>query len=1196
MAGRLRVNLAGRVGLEIDGVTVSMTGLGRPARSALAYLTCHRHRPVSRDELAEVLWGEELPQSWDQMLRGIIFKLRRVLSAAGFDANSILTSGAGAYALQLPPDAVVDVDEAAQALEGAEAAMDARYSATADLKAQAALEVASRGFALDGAGLWIEDRQSDLRELGLRALDVIARAALLEERWHAAVAAAEKVLSIEPFRESAYVRLMEAHAGAGSRGEALAAYERCRQILAEELGVGPSAQTEVAYLRLLGDDELTDRPPTAAPLPLPPALAPVPGRLFVGREAESQRLAAGLRRAEVDGRQAVLVAGEPGAGKTTLVANTARAAHALGARVLYGRCDEELGVPYQPFAEALTHYVSTCPLGELHAHTATWSGELARLVPVLARRVPEVRPPPAHLEDDRWRLFEAVVDLLRRASSAGPLVLILDDLHWAAAPTLLLLRHLLAAAPDMVVLVVATYRHTEVSPGDALERMLVDLRRLPGVERLTLEGLDEEEVRAFVEATGSFSIEEVPVLARTLHARTAGNPFFVEELLRHWSETRPGGVEQRFSLGSVTELEVPDAVVDIVRARVDRLSPAANRALLVGSVVGAEFDLDVLEEASRSEDVLDAMEEAARAHLVQEVGRAGQYRFAHAVVRHALYGTLSQARRARMHRDVGYALEALTDGEPSQLPALAQHFAAAASCGCGAKAADYALAAASAAIRDTAWEHAVTFVERGIEALALSRGDETARLIDLLVMLGEAQRRAGMPQHRDTLLEAARLAQSVRETDRLAQAALANNRGYCSVSWAVDYERVGVLRAALAAVGQGDLAVRARLLANLAAETLYSDSLEQTRRLSDESLDIARALDDPVIVAAVLTPRFNIIRGDPGTLKERQANAQEFVAAAELLRDPAVLELAWGWRAMTAMESADLEEANRCLGRWEKLDEEVRQPTLRWYLTYSCAAIKLFQGKVQEADQLSRDALVLGMKAGHQDARLVFGAQQFQMRLEQGRLDRLDRIMAQTTWDSWAVPRDQALQLKRASLAMVYRTLGRRDDARQVFDELAKNRFEDFARLPSWTYAITGCASVCAYLGDVERAAILFDLLSPHADQVVTLASLAYSGSMCHYLGMLAATLQRHAQADELFMEAARVHERMEAPGWLARTHLEWARLLEAAGKPGDLPRARDLLREAVEAASCCGVALVEQEERELSRRLRHLAAVPPGR
>src|SRR5947209_5922912 len=464
----LRVTLAGQVGVGVGETAAPAGGLGRPGRLGLAYLVWARQRPVPRHELAEVLWGEELPASWEQMLRGVVFKIRGLLGAVGLDPAVALTSTGGAYQLHLPADAVVDVEEAAANLAVAAASLEAGYAGAAQARAAEAVTVAARQFAPGASGTWAEARQGELAELHLGALEVLGRAALAQGRWADAVAAAEQVLAREAFRETAYVILMDAHAGAGRRGEALRAYGRCREVLVEALGVDPSPPTEAAYLRLLGDDPAPAAVPTRA-LPLPAALAPAPGAFVVGRQVEAERLDAAFKRATVEARQAVVMAGEAGAGKTTLVAAAARAAHEAGARVLYGRCDEALGVAYQPFAQALGHYVATAPEAELAAHVAAWGGEAARLVPELTRRLPAATPPaPTDADADRWRLFEAAADLIARAGTAAPVVVVLDDLHWAAAPTLLLLRHLLADTRPGAVLVLATYRDSDVGPDHPL--------------------------------------------------------------------------------------------------------------------------------------------------------------------------------------------------------------------------------------------------------------------------------------------------------------------------------------------------------------------------------------------------------------------------------------------------------------------------------------------------------------------------------------------------------------------------------------------------------------------------------------------------------------------------------------------------------------------------------------------------------
>jgi predicted ATPase len=264
--------------------------------------------------------------------------------------------------------------------------------------------------------------------------------------------------------------------------------------------------------------------------------------------------------------------------------------------VLAGRCDEDLGVPYQPFVEALRHFVDHAAL--LSDRLGRYGGELARLVPELSERVPDLSDPlRSDPETERYRLFDAVPSWLVAASLEEPVLLVLDDLQWAAKPTLLLLRHLVRCSVPMALLVVGTYRDTELASGHPLVDVLADFRRVSGVERLALSGLDDAAVVAFVEQTvGRALDEEGLALARAVYRETEGNPFFVREVLRHLAET--GAVERDgvggATRGPVDELGIPEGVREVVGKRLARLSNTANQLLQVGAVVGAEFDLSLL--------------------------------------------------------------------------------------------------------------------------------------------------------------------------------------------------------------------------------------------------------------------------------------------------------------------------------------------------------------------------------------------------------------------------------------------------------------------------------------------------------------------------------------------------------------------------------------------------------------------------
>ena len=302
-------------------------------------------------------------------------------------------------------------------------------------------------------------------------------------------------------------------------------------------------------------------------------------------------------------RRLVLISGEPGIGKTRLVTEAVRIAHDEGGTILWGRCDAELGAPFEPFAEALRRYTSV----GLHRRACgrelgPLAGELTRLLPELSARVPGLAEPlRAEPEAERHRLFEAVVDLLAASSDNAPLVLVLDDLHWADKPSLLLLRHLLRSVTPIRVLILATYRDTDLDRSHPLADVLGDLRRESGVTRLDLMGLDAQGCRA---AHGERrrtrpGRAQALELAKAVHTETEGNPFFVGQMLLHLAES--GLIVQRgdrwTSDVALGDLGIPEGIREVVGRRLSALSEVANDALRWAAVIGTEFDLAIVEAA-----------------------------------------------------------------------------------------------------------------------------------------------------------------------------------------------------------------------------------------------------------------------------------------------------------------------------------------------------------------------------------------------------------------------------------------------------------------------------------------------------------------------------------------------------------------------------------------------------------------------
>ena len=380
----------------------------------------------------------------------------------------------------------------------------------------------------------------------------------------------------------------------------------------------------VFELRLETADEHRQAVPPDEPIARPslPAVLAGPGP-FVGRERELGQLFSAWQTTLAGGTNAALIAGEPGVGKTRLAGEWSRQAYDQGALVIYGRCDEDLGAAYQPFAEALRSLVPC--LGSSSLQGLRGVEALLALVPGLTDVLPDLAAPTrADPDTERYALFDAVVALLGVASASAPVVLILDDLHWAAKPTLLLLRHLLRFGDQARVQIIGTYRSTDLDRSHPLAAMLADLHRDGTANRIQLSGLDEKDVTAYVAEAG-YDDEE---LARALASVTGGNPFFLIEALRHVDE----------SGGHWDPSTLPQGVREAVSRRLSRLPAETNKALAAAAVVGSRFAVELVERVV-DQDLVDAFDEASKAGIIIEE-HGGHYRFNHALVRQSLLAEL----------------------------------------------------------------------------------------------------------------------------------------------------------------------------------------------------------------------------------------------------------------------------------------------------------------------------------------------------------------------------------------------------------------------------------------------------------------------------------------------------------------------------------------------------------------------------
>ena len=912
--------------------------------------------------------------------------------------------------------------------------------------------------------------------------------------------------------------------------------------------------------------------------PLPARLAGRPAAGLVGRAQEQVRLEANLKSIVAgDGPRAVLLSGEPGIGKTTLASETAQLAHAGGATVLYGRCDDELAVPYLPFVEALGELFANAPEATVESVDRRQLAELARLVPQIRHQHPDLPTTPStDSEADQYRLFNAVGAVLTHLAARTPVVFVLDDLHWADKPTVLLLRHLVTTLPPTGVLLLGTFRDSDLSASHPMTAGLAALRREETVERIAVDGLDDIGVVALLEGLAGHDIGEEGVgLAHAVRRETGGNPFFTAEVLRHLVETDALRQDVHGRWGMTVDpasVGLPASVREVVAQRVRRLGDHVGHVLTVASVIGREFDLALLVPAAERSElaVLEALEVATERAVVAEVdGCPDRFTFSHALFQHTLYEELSATRRARLHRHIGELLEGVCGTDPGdRIGELANHWVAAIRPTELTKAVDYVRRAGEWALASSAPHEAARWFTQARELLEAHGSEFPEELLDVLISLGEAQRMGGEPAFRQTLLDAARSAAERDDSRRLVAAALANHRGMVSSIGDVDPERIEVLRLALAAAGDADSAVSARLLANLATEVSFSDERGSVRPLAADAEAMARRLGDDASLLHVLNVTF-LARCLPDSYDHIQATSAEAMALAERLGDP----VAGAWAAINRVYALamalDGDGIDAALAAAAVAADMVGQPYLQWHVGYLSATHVLRAGDHERAELLATEAFELGSETGQPEAFACFGAGLASIRRHQGRLDEILELAR-------GIHRDRpGLVALQGVLAMILSECGATDEARVLLDAAHALDFNRESYDYVWLIGTTVWADVAARLHDVSAAEVLYDQLSPFSDLGVASGS-SYNGVVAAYLARLAVLLGRddealaHFQASDIALRAA------AAPLWSASNQLEWAsHLLDC--HPDRRPEAVALVTEALATAERYGCVGVER-------------------
>jgi len=858
-----------------------------------------------------------------------------------------------------------------------------------------------------------------------------------------------------------------------------------------------------------------------------------------------------------------MIGGEPGVGKTRIAEELMAEARQHGFLALTGHCYEMEGAPpYIPFIEILQSIIRMVEPNMLLDALGNAAPEAAKLVPELREQFPDI-PEPRQLapEQERLYLFNNLRDLFERMASKRPLLLVIEDLHWTDEPTLLLLQHIVQRLHEMPVLVVDTYRDTELDVARSLAKTLKELLRRRLANDLLLKPLPRTEVSAMLQ--GRSGQEPPPRLVGVIYEETEGNPFFVEEVFKHLAEEDKlfDADGQWHSDLRIDELDVPRGVLLVIGHRLDRVSEQCRRTLTTASVIGRAFGFQLLEELVDLEDdaVFDAIDEAERAQLIRSttIGGEALLMFSHELIRQTLLSDLSTPRRQRLHLRVAEAMERIyKDNLWKYSGDLAHHFYQAG--GDPEKIIEYAVLAAERATIQTAYEEAVEQYQRALQTHELQQPADELKHCDLLTALGQAYGNAGdPPRARETLLRVNEIARRLQAPEKFAEAIVRAFR-FWQVSGPINSRFLKLIDEGLTFLGEEDSAVKASLMGRM-SDLLELAGDRRSIPLSEQAISIAKRVGDPKALYYALYSRAFVWERP---LAERIADAIEVVKIEETVGSPEGKE--WGLNLLCHLHrvQGDFVSADADLAAMKKRAAETSNPDTIWLVAFAEATRAQMTGQFAEAERLGFETYSVGQKVNEVTASQMVTSLTYVTRWLQGRLveayDELQDILIR-------YPYFQNLAYYRARRAQLYILLGREETAREELDHIAANDFAAVPRHWSMPTTLMCLTEVAAAVGDGHRAAQIYDLMLPLADRLLLSGINGICvGAASHCLGLLARTLRRWDTAVEHFEHAMETNARIGARPYLARTQYEYARMLIERDDPGDKEKACTLLGEAI--------------------------------
>jgi tetratricopeptide (TPR) repeat protein len=857
-------------------------------------------------------------------------------------------------------------------------------------------------------------------------------------------------------------------------------------------------------------------------------------------------LSGALERARAGtGPRLALVSGEPGVGKTRCVEELARRAAGDGIGVAWGRCSDSAGVPaFWPWMQLVRAIVDEFPAREVDDALGPARAALATVLPSIGASTPDGTPasppafgPGASADARRFQLHDSVTGFLARLLRGRTQLLIVDDLQWADPSSLRALEFLVTDRRLPHVLVVATYRDVEVQPGSALHGLLTVVAGETAVQHVALERFDRDAVRSYITTSTGQAVDDDVIDA--VHERTSGNAFFVAELVRLLSsEGRLGDAESVRS-----DSRIPAEVRAVVRRRLARLPREVSDLLSVAAVVGDEFSTDVLERAAGlpADRVLDLIDLAIVTQIIVDGSSAGRYRFAHSLVRDALYQELTSVQRTRLHARVGHAVHDIwhADVQP-HVSELAHHFSLGAAAGTAQLAVEFATRAAETAAAQLAYEQAAEHWHQALSALDRARpGDRDARY-EILIAISHAHRCAGdIEASRRVLYDAIEIVTRMDDAERMARAAVSFSEG---AGWAwswrgygtVDHQAIELLERALDRLGPADAVLRCDVLGALAVELYYGDERGRSIELSRQALAMAERLGGVELEATMLNLHYVASLG-PDRPEGRLAIARRMIELRGAPREVAMV--GHMYRTGVHLELGDLAAADADLDAAARIAERLRQPAMVAQVAWCRAMRSLLLGRFDEAESGSLEAYDLHRRTTLWGAMECLCTQLFTLRRDQGRIIELQPMLADLAATSDFVG-------FREAAALMYLDLGRGAEARDVLGP--RVTFPSMPRDWSWLFLTCLQAEVCAGLGDATAAERLAAELEPFADLMAVIGTgICCWGPVAYFLGRLAMVLDRDVEAELRLRQAVEMAARIGAGPWRDRaaSHLAaWSR------------------------------------------------------